>query len=282
MDKPCRILFLGNNALALRVLTWLTKQEEEIAGMVLHPRATQRLGEELVRASKLPGEKIRLAPDLPTRAGIKWLKNLSSDLGVSVNFGYILSQEILEALGIGAINLHTGFLPHNRGSSPNVWSIVDGTPSGVTLHFMDEGIDTGDIIDQVSVPSDFPDTGESLYKKLQIAAFDLFVKNWKLIRSGHAPRRPQPRDGSFHRDLDLKKIDEVSPDVQYKAIDLLNRLRARTFPPYSGCWIKVNGRKYYLRLEVIPESALENKGRGDIPVASAASVVPGKRSSGEH
>ena len=63
---------------------------------------------------------------------------LQPDIGLSILFDYILRSEFLELCPLGVVNLHPSYLPYNRGQYPNVWSIMDGTPAGVTLHYIDD------------------------------------------------------------------------------------------------------------------------------------------------
>ena len=67
---------------------------------------------------------------------------------ISYGYRYVLKKEILDLFPNRAINLHISYLPYNRGSDPNFWSFIDGTPKGVTIHYLDEGVDTSDIIVQ--------------------------------------------------------------------------------------------------------------------------------------
>ena len=116
---------------------------------------------------------------------------------------------------------------------------------------MDSGIDTGDIIAQKIVPADFTDTGKSLYHKLEGAALELFQENWPKIKNGTHQRTKQPKGGTFHRKMGVENIDRIDLNQNYCARDLINILRARTFPPYEGAFIEIEGRKIFLRLELI-------------------------------
>ena len=167
-------------------------------------------------------------------------------------FGYLLKPEFLDRFPRGCINVHPGMLPYNRGAYPNVWSIIEGTPSGVTVHYIDEGIDTGDVISQREVPAGPTDTGESLYRRLEIAAVSLFADTWPEIAAGNAPRTPQSGDGpgTEHRVRDVETLDEIDLDAEYKAGKLIDVLRARTFPPYSGAYFMDNGEKIYMCLHL--------------------------------
>ena len=98
-------------------------------------------------------------------------------------FAYVVNDDFIELFPKGCINLHPALLPHNRGRFPNIWSIVSKTPAGVTLHYIDEGIDTGDVIAQKEVPVEVTDTGAELF----IAG--LRLKDWS------CSRRLGPRSG---------------------------------------------------------------------------------------
>ena len=121
----------------------------------------------------------------------------------------------------------------------------------MTLHTIDEGIDTGDILVQREVAQDPTDTGESLYRKLETASVELFRDSWPDIKANLIVPSPQdPGAGTYHRTWDVDKIDLIDPDATYRAGDLIDILRARTFPPYKGAYVEKDGRKTYLRLSL--------------------------------
>jgi methionyl-tRNA formyltransferase len=122
----------------------------------------------------------------------------SADFLVSYGYRYILRRPVLDRFGDRAINLHVSLLPWNRGADPNLWSFVDDTPKGVTIHHLDEGVDTGDIIAQREVLMGSDETLRTSYQKLQVALQQLFQEQWPLIREGRAPRHPQRGPGSRH------------------------------------------------------------------------------------
>lgn len=250
-----RIVYFGNNRLGWQVLDWLTKSEDEVAALVVHPGERRRFGEEILGAAGLPPERVFSGDSLDggTCAALAALK---PDIGVSVLFGYILRPEVLRLFPKGIINLHPALLPYNRGAHPNVWSIIDGTPAGTTLHYIDEGVDTGDIIGQREVPVGSADTGETLYRRLERESVSLFTELWPLLREGKAPRKPQRHvkaPGTRHRVRDVDGVDEIRLDAQYTGRRLIDILRARTFPPYKGAYFVQGGRKIHLRLTLEPE-----------------------------
>jgi methionyl-tRNA formyltransferase len=129
-----------------------------------------------------------------------------ADFLVSYGYRHILRRPVLERFPDRAINLHVSLLPWNRGADPNLWSFVEDTPKGVTIHHLDEGVDTGDIIVQREVVMDPGETLRTSYEKLQLAVQRLFHEHWSLIREGRAPRRPQQGPGSSHRLRDKEAL----------------------------------------------------------------------------
>jgi methionyl-tRNA formyltransferase len=246
-----RILYLGNSWVGWQVLKWLREQEEKIAGLVIHPPHKQKYVEEMLQVVELPPSSIFDGSRLRERETVEAIQKLAPDIGLSVLFDYILKPAFLAIFPQGVVNLHPALLPYNQGQYPNVWSIVEETPSGVTLHYIDEGIDTGDIIAQQEVPVEPIDTGETLYRKLERASVSLFQETWPLIRAGKAPRVPQSSEaGTYHRSRDVDAIDEIDLNRDYNARTLINILRARTFPPYKGAYYTVGGRRVYMRLRL--------------------------------
>jgi methionyl-tRNA formyltransferase len=88
-----------------------------------------------------------------------------------------------------------------------------------------------------------------LYRRLEFASLELFKETWPAVRAGNAPRLAQNRAaGTRHRASDVEDIDEIDLEASYKARDLLNVMRARTFSPYPGAYFRDGGRKVRLRL----------------------------------
>jgi methionyl-tRNA formyltransferase len=256
-----RTLFLGNNWVGWQVLRWLREQNEQIVGLVVHPLHKRKYGNEIIRSAQVSPAHIFDGSQLRQPEILEAIKALHPDVGLSVLFDYILRPEFLELFPAGVVNLHPSYLPYNRGQYPNVWSIVERTPAGVTLHYIDAGVDTGDVIARRRVPIEPIDTGETLYRKLEQVCVELFKETWPLIRSGRAPRTPQgEEEGTYHRTQDVEKIDHIDLDRTYTARELVNVIRARTFPPYPGAYFVHQGRKVYLRLQLLYEEQLNEGG----------------------
>ena len=100
---------------------------------------------------------------------------------------------------------------------PNVWSIIEETPAGVTLHYIDAGVDTGDIIAQRDVQQTELDTGETLYHRLEQASVELFKEAWPDFRVGKSSRLPQDlTKGTTHISTAVDDIDEIVRHVRFE------------------------------------------------------------------
>jgi methionyl-tRNA formyltransferase len=126
------------------------------------------------------------------------------DVVVSFGYRHILRPDLLQNLTRPAVNLHVAYLPYNRGAHPNFWSWMEGTPSGVTIHEIDEGIDTGSICFQKKVAhDDCAKTFAETYSRLVAETENLFLANIDSILAGNYLATPQAGAGSYHNSRDL-------------------------------------------------------------------------------
>jgi len=216
------VVFLGVNDIGLRIYNWLCERDEVN-----------------VRAMLTEAEQLDV------------VQKESPDLIVSVGFEHLLPPEILTVPPEGAINLHPSYLPYNRGMSPNVWPIIEETPAGVTLHYMDEEFDTGDIIAQQKVSTDFSDTGKDLHSRLEEVQFELFTKVWPKIESGDIETTSQEDTaGTYHATSDFVDACELDPEEEVTVKEFLDRLRALTFPPFDNAYVEIDNTQYYIDIEI--------------------------------
>lgn len=222
------IVFLGVNDVGLRIYEWLCDREG-VDVMALLTELEQ----------------------------LKLVNKINPDLLVSVGFDHLVPTKVVNAPERGAINLHPALLPHNRGKSPNVWPLVEETPAGVTLHYMDESFDTGEIIAQRPVETGFADTGKQLHQRLEETQYDLFTDVWSTIEANEIETTPQEGNaGTYHSVEDFQELCELDPNREVNLKELLDRLRALTFPPFNNAYIEIDGEKYYIDVEI--RSAAEN------------------------
>lgn len=196
---------------------------------------------------------------ITTESQLDLMEDLSPDMAIACGFGKILEPEYLSIPDRGCINVHPGYLPNTRGYNPNVWSIVEGHPAGVTIHRMDESVDSGDILARKMVETSFEDTGRDLYRRIEAAAVSLFRDVWPDIQSGDVTPIPQEEDeATTHFKQDFIDLCEIDPDDRYKAKDLLNTLRALTYPPFRNAYVDVDGERYYVEVTITPESEVQD------------------------
>jgi len=231
-----RLVLFGNNELALRILQCLKSQAADLVGLVLHPAQRARSDEELTFLAGLPARRIlRWSADPAERERLaQTIESWQPRIGLSVKFGYIIPADMISCFPQGILNLHTSLLPYNRGAHPNVWPLVDGTPAGATLHYIDDGLDTGPIVDQKPVEVEFTDTAKSLFDKLDQAALQVFERAWPLICQGSVATRAQPDGGTTHRVRELEALGPLDTNQNYRLLDVINLMRARTFPPWTS------------------------------------------------
>ena len=242
MNRP-RVAFMGTPEFAVPALEALAAACDVVLvvtrpdqprgrGQEIAPSPIGRLAERL----GLPVEKHRRPADGTT---LESLRERAPDLAVVVAFGSILSRELLRAPRLGCINLHGSLLPDYRGASPVQRALWDGRlATGVTTLWMDEGIDTGDLILQHWTPILPEDDGDSLARRLAALGAPLLVESVRRAMRGDAPRVPQDRGaGSYARKL--AKSDGVV-DWSLDAEVVWNRQRAVT--PWPGASTVLHGK----------------------------------------
>jgi methionyl-tRNA formyltransferase len=227
-----RTALLANNRLGADVGRYLAGRGD-LVGLVVHPAARRTCGAELA-ALEVPTWEW---PD-----GFDGVRDLEPDCLLSVLFAYRVPPAWLELPSWRAVNLHPGLLPWNAGCHPNVWPLVDGSPAGTTLHVMEATFDTGAILAQEEVPTYPDDTAKSLYQRLEAASLLLFRRVWPGIEA--ITPRAQEGDGTYHRLGELSSLD-----LDASELGVLDRLRARTFPPY-GSEFERNGQRFRVRVEI--------------------------------
>jgi methionyl-tRNA formyltransferase len=132
-----------------------------------------------------------------------FLLNNDIDFAVSYRYRHIISQEAITCLKGKIINLHISYLPWNRGADPNLWSFLEDTPKGVSIHYVDTGIDTGDLIARKKIVfNEIYETLSTSYETLNDEILSLFRASWDSIVNGEAQRIKQSKGGSLHKSKD--------------------------------------------------------------------------------
>ena len=172
------------------------------------------------------------------------------DLGFLLWWPKVIKKEILSLSKEGFYNLHPSLLPFSKGKHPNFWSIRNEEPYGVSIHKVREEIDTGEIIAQKSIPIGWEDNGGTLYKKSERECINLFKKTFPKILVNKITKTIKNSGGSFHLEKEMFLESEIDLEKSYKAKDLFNLLRARTFTGKPSCWFSFKKNKYEVRIKV--------------------------------
>ncbi|MBA3846641.1 MAG: hypothetical protein H0X45_08345 [Planctomycetes bacterium] len=226
------------------------------------------LGDRVVAAVIGKGCDLRHGPFVDTPAKWAWiddddpqLEAMIADLnpthGVSAGFRSIIRPRIINRFRYGIANFHTSYLPLGRGANPNAWAIFADQEAGVTMHLIDEGVDTGPILGQIRVEKFGHDTAKTLWERLQIEAKRLisdllpaWIEKPDEIRPVAQPVCHVPT----RRKKDLEELS-IRGDATYHGWELMNILRARTFPPYQGAlYTAPDGKRYRVTIVIQPDA----------------------------
>jgi hypothetical protein len=146
---------------------------------------------------------------------------------VSYGYRHIIDPTVIQHFSLRAINLHISLLPYSRGAHPNFWSIAEGSPTGVTIHLIDKGLDTGNILFQreVEIEHDvhsFATSYELLCRDLE----RLFVVNWSYVRRSECGGWSQQGKSTYHRSSEIDKWLDCLPQMWDTPIRLFKQLAA--------------------------------------------------------
>lgn len=258
-----RIVFMGTPDFAVGTLEELIKAGHEIIGIVTQPDKPKGRGKTLMPT---PVKEVALKHQIPVyqpkkvreKEFTEALRNLSPNVIVVAAFGQIITKEILEIPRFGCINVHASLLPAYRGAAPIQWAVINGEKeSGVTIMQMDEGLDTGDMIDKVVVPLAQDETGGSLFDKLSQAGARLCVKVLKDLEEGKAVREKQPEESTTpYASMISKKMGEINWSQPAGSIEQL----IRGLDPWPSAYTKLQGKTLKLwKARVVEEK--QEKGR---------------------
>jgi methionyl-tRNA formyltransferase len=241
-----RIIVFGYHTIGYLCLRELIERGEQVSAVVTH---RDHPGEhiwfdsvaELARSAGIPV----FHPRNPNAAAfVNLICSLQPELIFSFYYRRLLGKELLAIPPLGGINLHGSLLPKYRGRSPVNWVLVNGErQTGVTLHYMTEEADAGDIIAQRPVEITSADTALTLFRKVAQAALTLFQETFPLIKAGLAPRIPQ--DPAQATCCGGRRPEDGRIEWGRPALALYNLIRAVT-APYPGAFTWYQGKKLYV------------------------------------
>jgi methionyl-tRNA formyltransferase len=259
-----RIIFIGTGEIGLTALHALTKAtEHHVLAVVTQP--DRPVGRQLKLAAspiKEAAFKLHLKIYQPEKIGgatsVAQLKYLKPDLIVVAAYGQILTKEILNLPKYGCLNIHASLLPKYRGASPIHAAIAAGEKeSGVTIMYMDEGLDTGDILLQDSVVLRRRETTETLHDRLAKIGAEALMKALALVAETRAPRTKQESAKATLTKKLRKEDGHIKWDRPQREIDA--HIRAMTSWPSAYAWIPQEKDQKMLKIFT---TILSNRAKG--------------------
>ncbi len=244
-----KILFMGTPDIALESLKKIYENGYEICGVVTVPDRPAGRGNKMVSS---PVKEFAIQNNLKVFQPEKIshndefkneIKELVPDLVVVVSYGVILPKSFLDIPKLGCINLHPSMLPKYRGAAPIQWAILNGDDTtGVTIMYLDQGMDSGDIIIQREVAIDPDETTGDLWARLSTIGAEMLTQVIKNIDNGIIERTPQPDDFTLAPMLskDMARIDWN----EKSASEIKNLVRGLN--PILGAYTTIDGKKIKL------------------------------------
>ena len=267
-----RVVFMGTPDFSVGTLRELAKAGHEIAGVISQPDKPKGRGKNL---QPTPVKEAAMELGLPVYQPkkvrdpefIQVMKELNPDVIVVVAFGQIIPKEILHMPKYGCINVHASLLPAYRGAAPIQWAVINGDKeSGVTIMRMDEGVDTGDMINKVIVPLNEKETGGSLFDRLSESGAKLLVETLPMLEDGSAVFEKQPEESTTpYAAMISKKMGEL--DWAKSATELERLIRGLN--PWPSAFSHLNGKTLKIWEASVEEENGEKKAPGTVLQADA-------------
>jgi methionyl-tRNA formyltransferase len=277
-----RVVFIGTGEIGVPTLhALLRSKEHQLAAVVTQPDKPvgrdQRIKPPPIKKA-LAGAKIPILQPtrIKDRQSIEEISALSPEVIVVMAYGQILPQGILETPRVACLNLHASLLPRHRGAAPIQAAIASGdSETGITVMYMDEGLDTGDILLQRKIDILPTDTGGSLHDRLAQIAADALLESLQLLAKEIAPRVPQNNTLATY----APKLNRDDGKIDWAERAEVIERKVRAFNPWPGAFATVaakSGKPRNLKifsasivdLAAAPGEILQTEERGLVIAAS--------------
>ena len=274
-----KIVFMGTPDFALESLKAIYEAGHEIIGVVTNPDKPKGRGMKMIASpvKEYALEKnLKIFQPIKIRTNLEFIeeiKKLNPDVICVVAYGKILPKEILEIPKLGCINVHASLLPKYRGAAPIQWAVLNGDKiTGVTTMYMDEGMDTGDMILKEEVEIGKEETTGELWDRLSIMGGNLLVETLSQIEKGIAPREKQGEYFTIAPMLN-KKMAEIDWNKQTaeKIYNLIKKIN-----PIIEAYTFYNKKKIkFWKVKIIDEKEIEDILKQEIGKEKIESATPG-------
>jgi methionyl-tRNA formyltransferase len=237
-----RIVFIGTGEIGVPTLRALHESEHEIVGVVTQPdkpvgRSQKIAAPPIKRAALEMKMSILQPPQIKDRQSIEEIRALQPDVIVVVAYGQILPRDVLEIPRVACLNVHASLLPRWRGAAPIQYAIASGDrETGITIMYMDEGLDTGDILLQRKIDISRDETGGSLHDKLAKIAPRALLDALAMF-----PNAPRVRQDNSQATLAPKLKREHGEIDWNESAEAIER-KIRAYNPWPGAFTKIDNR----------------------------------------
>ena len=259
-----RIVFIGTGEIGVPTLRALQKSEHELGRVVTQP--DKPVGREqkitappikkaLIAGGPNAGPAQTLQPArIKDREAINQIRALAPDVIVVMAYGQILPRAVLEIPKIACLNLHASLLPRWRGAAPIQAAIAAGDrKAGMTVMYMNEGLDTGDILLQRKIDISPSETGATLHDRLAQIAPEALLESLRLLAAGNAPRIPQDQALATYAPKLNREAGRLNWNESVEAIER----KIRAYNPWPGAFTEFSGRN----LKIFAASIVDLRGK---------------------
>lgn len=250
--RDLRIVFMGTPEFAVTILDTLLENNYNIVGVITAPDKPAGRGRKLNKSAvkefaETKGLNILQPTNLKSEAFLKELKTLNANLQIIVAFR-MLPKVVWQMPEYGTFNLHASLLPNYRGAAPINWAIINGEEkTGVSTFFIDEKIDTGEMILQEEINIVPTENAGSLHDKLMHLGSNLVIKTAKLIATGNVKTTPQPEDAISKTAYKLNK-NNCKIDWEAPIDTIYNKIRGLS--PYPAAWCQLYNNENTLDIKI--------------------------------
>ena len=271
-----RIVFMGTAELACPILRALHRGTEVVAVVTQPDRPKGRNLQLQFSPVKSTALELKIPVLQPARARepefVTALQQIAPELIVVVAYGQILPPTILNIPRLGCINVHTSILPKFRGAAPIQWALLNGeSKTGVTIMKMDEGLDTGPILQIKETPITDSDNAETLHDRLAQLGAEIIVPTIEGYAVGHIQPQTQPAEGSSY----ARKITREDGQIDWKkpATTIWNQVRAFTPWPGGYTFQAAEGKRRLLKIWRALPDPKQNGAPGEVIELDKKGVV---------
>ena len=267
-----RIVFIGTGEIGVPTLGALLDSEHELVGVVTQPDKPvgreQRIEPPPIKKALLgrarlaasaeatagkPGAPIFQPAKIKDPQAIEEIRGLKPDVIVVAAYGQILPRNVLEIPRLACLNLHASLLPRWRGAAPIQAAIAAGdSATGITVMYMDEGLDTGDILLQRNIEIPPNETGAALHDRLAQIAPEALLESLRLLAAGNAPRIPQDNARATYAPKLKREHGLIDWSESAEAIER----KIRAYNPWPGAFMKAGSQN----LKIFSASVIDRTG----------------------